>query len=115
MFTPLTWELDDVIIAGLKSTQPAFATLCDGLSIRVLKWTTFGKNTIKKFRVSPDAFVQQAIQLAGQQYFGHPVLTYESGSTRRFQYGMCSAVAAAIGERERERERERDRQTDRDR
>ncbi len=47
------------------------------------------QSAIKGFRMSPDAFVQQALQAAGLLYFGRPVLTYESGSTRRFQFGRC--------------------------
>ncbi|PVU93874.1 hypothetical protein BB561_002978 [Smittium simulii] len=55
--------------------------------VAVVRHSNFGKNIIKKFKVSPDAFAQMAIQLAYYKIFDHFVATYESASTRSFAHG----------------------------
>ncbi|PVV01744.1 hypothetical protein BB560_003827 [Smittium megazygosporum] len=55
--------------------------------IAVCRFDEFGKDTIKKFKVSPDSFAQMSIQLAYYKLFDHFVATYESASTRSFARG----------------------------
>lgn len=47
----------------------------------------YGKNLIKKFKVSPDAFVQMMIQLSYYKLTGKIRPTYESAATRKFLNG----------------------------
>ena len=62
------------------------ATLPD-LDLQLLPFKTFGKGFIKKCKVSPDAFVQMALQLAYFRDHGNQfALTYESSMTRLFRY-----------------------------
>jgi len=56
----------------------------------------YGKGLIKKFRCSPDAYVQMIIQLAYKKMYGKNRPTYESAATRRFQLGRtetCRTVS----------------------
>lgn len=56
----------------------------------------YGKGLIKKFKTSPDAYVQMIIQLAYHKMFGKNRPTYESAATRRFQLGRtetCRSVS----------------------
>lgn len=58
----------------------------------------YGKGLIKKFRCSPDAYVQMIIQLAYYKMYGKNRPTYESAATRRFQLGRtetCRSVSSA--------------------
>ncbi len=58
----------------------------------------YGKGLIKKFRCSPDAYVQMIIQLAYKKMYGKNGPTYESAATRRFQQGRtetCRTVSEA--------------------
>ncbi|PVU98865.1 hypothetical protein BB559_001215 [Furculomyces boomerangus] len=55
--------------------------------VSATRYTRFGKNTIKKFKVSPDSFAQMAVQLAYYRLYDHFVATYESASTRAFAKG----------------------------
>ncbi|OIW28471.1 acyltransferase ChoActase/COT/CPT [Coniochaeta ligniaria NRRL 30616] len=58
----------------------------------------YGKGLIKKFRCSPDAYVQMIIQLAYHKMYGKNRPTYESAATRRFQLGRtetCRSVSSA--------------------
>lgn len=53
---------------------------------------TFGKGEIKKCRVSPDGFIQMALQLAYFREYGKHPQTYESCMTRLFRDGMNGAI-----------------------
>ena len=62
----------------------------------VQAYQAYGKGLIKKFRCSPDAYVQLIIQLAYHKMYGKNRPTYESAATRRFQLGRtetCRSVS----------------------
>lgn len=52
----------------------------------------FGKGFMKKCRISPDAFIQMALQLAYYREMGKHHLTYESSMTRLFREGRTETV-----------------------
>lgn len=71
---------------GLMSTQ----------ELRVEAYQGYGKATMKKFKCSPDAYVQLLIQLAYHKFYGKNRPTYESAAVRRFQEGRtetCRTVS----------------------
>ena len=57
-----------------------------------LSHNKFGSDTIKTFGVSPDSFVQLALQLAFYKKRGFLGTTYESISTRQFEHGRTEAM-----------------------
>lgn len=64
--------------------------------LAVQAYQAYGKGLIKKFRCSPDAYVQMVIQLAYHKMYGKNRPTYESAATRRFQQGRtetCRSVS----------------------
>lgn len=64
--------------------------------LAVQSYQGYGKGLIKKFRCSPDAYVQMIIQLAYYKMYGKNRPTYESAATRRFQEGRtetCRTVS----------------------
>lgn len=64
--------------------------------LKVQAFQGYGKGLIKKFKCSPDAFVQMIIQLAYHKMYGVNRPTYESAATRRFQQGRtetCRSVS----------------------
>jgi carnitine O-acetyltransferase len=64
--------------------------------LKVQAYQGYGKGLIKKFRCSPDAYVQMIIQLAYHKMHGLNRPTYESATTRRFQQGRtetCRSVS----------------------
>lgn len=64
--------------------------------LAVQAYQGYGKGLIKKFRCSPDAYVQMIIQLAYFKMYGKNRPTYESAATRRFQLGRtetCRTVS----------------------
>lgn len=53
----------------------------------VFQYYGYGKNLIKQFKVSPDAYVQMMIQLAYYKLTGKVRPTYESAATRKYLKG----------------------------
>jgi carnitine O-acetyltransferase len=85
-------EIEDAVVVAEKD----FEQLIGNHEMTILAYQAFGKNLIKKFKCSPDGFVQMAIQLAYYKMFGTSRPTYESGQTRKFQRGRtetCRSVS----------------------
>ncbi|KAK3688412.1 acyltransferase ChoActase/COT/CPT [Podospora appendiculata] len=73
-----------------------FASVIGQHELAVQAYQGYGKGLIKKFRCSPDAYVQMIIQLAYKKMYGKNRPTYESAATRRFQQGRtetCRSVS----------------------
>lgn len=62
------------------------------MDFQVYRFTGYGKEFIKSCSVSPDVFIQLALQLACYRMYGHLVTTYESASTRRFRLGRVDCI-----------------------
>lgn len=75
-----------------------FAIVIGQHELAVQAFQGYGKGLIKKFKCSPDAYVQMIIQLAYHKMYGKNRPTYESAATRRFQQGRtetCRTVSDA--------------------
>ncbi|KAJ3083393.1 Carnitine O-acetyltransferase mitochondrial, partial [Quaeritorhiza haematococci] len=80
----------------LHPIQASFHKAARRKDFKVLRYTTYGKGLIKKFKVSPDAYTQMAIQLAYYKMFGCVVPTYESAGMRGYAWGRtetCRSVS----------------------
>ncbi|KAL1972611.1 hypothetical protein VTN31DRAFT_7025 [Thermomyces dupontii] len=60
--------------------------------LRVQAFQGYGKGLIKKFKCSPDAYVQMLIQLAYYKMYGVNRPTYESATTRKYQEGRTETT-----------------------
>ena len=58
----------------------------------------YGKNLIKTFKASPDAYVQMIKQLAFYRLFARPGVTYESCQTRKYLLGRTEVIRSASAE-----------------
>ncbi|XP_057324058.1 carnitine O-palmitoyltransferase 2, mitochondrial [Microplitis mediator] len=70
----------------------------DKLTIDYLIFEEFGKEECKKFKVSPDAVMQLAFQLALYKNEKRAVPTYESCSTSAFKHGRTETVRSCTNE-----------------
>lgn len=73
-----------------------FRTVIGQHQLAVQAFQGYGKGLIKKFKCSPDAYVQMIIQLAYFKMYGKNRPTYESAAVRRFQLGRtetCRTVS----------------------
>lgn len=60
--------------------------------VRAWSFGAFGRERVKRAGVSPDAFVQLALQLAQRRLFGVCRTTYQAVMTRRFLHGRTEAM-----------------------
>ncbi|XP_024141426.1 choline O-acetyltransferase [Oryzias melastigma] len=94
----LQWKSDHQIQALIEAAGNRLQRLVNNLDMDVFTFKAYGKEYIKKQKVSPDAFIQVAMQLAFFKCRGRLVSTYESASTRRFQEGRVDNIRSATPE-----------------
>jgi len=93
---PVRFQLNPELHEDIGRAQAHFARVIGEHELKVQAYQGYGKGLIKKFRCSPDAYVQMIIQLAYKKFYGKNRPTYESASTRRFQQGRtetCRTVS----------------------
>ncbi|CAH02682.1 carnitine O-acetyltransferase CAT2 [Kluyveromyces lactis] len=71
----------------IESAKLQFITTVEREDLRVWHYNRYGKRIVKTFKVSPDAYIQQVIQLAVFKYLKKQLPTYEAASTRAFFQG----------------------------
>lgn len=87
-------EVQQSIDAAAKEHQGQIASH----ELVVQAFQGYGKGLIKKFKCSPDAYVQMLIQLAYFKMYGKNRPTYESASTRKFQEGRTETTRTVSDE-----------------
>ncbi|RMZ85242.1 hypothetical protein DV738_g338, partial [Chaetothyriales sp. CBS 135597] len=96
--TVVRFDVDAKVAEDIASAQKQFAQLIAAHDLRVQAYQGYGKGLIKKFKCSPDAFVQVVIQLAYHKFYGKNRPTYESGATRKYQLGRTETVRSVTDE-----------------
>lgn len=66
--------------------------MVEDLDVKVMVFHQFGKTFPKSEKISPDAFIQLALQLAYYRMYGHACATYESASLRMFRLGRTDTI-----------------------
>ncbi|XP_054454336.1 carnitine O-palmitoyltransferase 1, liver isoform-like isoform X2 [Anoplopoma fimbria] len=94
----LTWEIPPECEEQISGSLAVAQALADDVDIHVFSFEEFGKGKIKKCRVSPDAFLQLALQLAYYRDQGRFCLTYEASMTRLFKEGRTETVRSCTNE-----------------
>ncbi|KAI3361998.1 hypothetical protein L3Q82_012203, partial [Scortum barcoo] len=69
--------------------------LAGDLDMRAMVFGHFGKNVPKAHKMSPDAFIQIALQLAYYRMYQQCCATYESASLRMFRLGRTDTIRSA--------------------
>lgn len=88
----LNITINEEIRSGIEDAGKNMDTLISDLSLVGYVFDNFGKESIKKLKVSPDAFIQVSLQLAYNKLYGHSCATYESASLRKFQHGRTDTI-----------------------
>ncbi len=57
------FNLTDEVKEGINSARQSFKAVCDSMDMNYIKVDGYGKNYIKKYKLSPDSFMQLAIQV----------------------------------------------------
>ena len=96
--TEIKFELDAKTAKNIATAEADFDKLVGEHDMEVLQFDAYGKEYIKKFKASPDAWAQLVKQLAFHKMFGRPGVCYESAQTRKFQLGRTEVIRAASNE-----------------
>eukprot|EP00095_Tigriopus_kingsejongensis_P012708 maker-scaffold22_size673200-snap-gene-5.47 protein:Tk12708 transcript:maker-scaffold22_size673200-snap-gene-5.47-mRNA-1 annotation:"choline o-acetyltransferase" len=98
----LEWTVNPNLRSFIVEALGDFKELDDSADLEVFTFTGFGKNQIKSFKCSPDAFCQMVLQLTyfKVHFSSHRVhnklcFSYESGSTRRFAQGRVDNIRSS--------------------
>ncbi|KAF9208140.1 Carnitine O-acetyltransferase mitochondrial [Haplosporangium sp. Z 27] len=92
----LNFAINNEVQKAIESSEKSFDKLVGEHALFVQNYEGYGKGLIKKFKCSPDAYVQMIIQLAYYKMHGVSRPTYESAQVRKFQHGRtetCRTVS----------------------
>ncbi|BES89268.1 carnitine O-acetyltransferase activity [Nesidiocoris tenuis] len=91
-------RINNCINDAIKSATNNLVKITDDLEFNCIHFTDFGKNAIKKLKVSPDSFLQMAMQYAFYRTHKTPGAHYETGSTRMFMGGRTETIRSCSEE-----------------
>jgi len=94
----LHFETSPALLEDLSSAQDQFTKVIGAHDLRVQAYQAYGKGLIKKFKCSPDAYVQMVIQLAYYKMYGKNRPTYESAATRKYKLGRTETTRSVSDE-----------------
>ncbi|KAF9893701.1 hypothetical protein FE257_009869 [Aspergillus nanangensis] len=89
---PVNFHLNGEVLEAIDAATKEHRGQIAAHELRVQSYQGYGKGLIKKFKCSPDAYVQMVIQLAYYKMYGKNRPTYESASTRKFQEGRTETI-----------------------
>uniref|UniRef100_A0A8D8PNY7 carnitine O-palmitoyltransferase n=2 Tax=Cacopsylla melanoneura TaxID=428564 RepID=A0A8D8PNY7_9HEMI len=88
----LQWEFTPPALAAIDRSYQVVLGLLNEIDLRILVHNAFGKGLMKTCKISPDAFIQMALQLAYYRDAGKFSLTYEASMTRLYREGRTETV-----------------------
>ncbi|XP_013862618.1 carnitine O-acetyltransferase [Austrofundulus limnaeus] len=88
----LRFNITSEIKRDIEKAKQNMNIMMQDLDVKVLMFSHFGKNLPKQHKLSPDAFVQMALQLAYFRMYNTCCSAYESASLRMFKYGRTDAI-----------------------
>ena len=95
---PKEWilQVPGVILSKIPTFAASLRQQIDSHDVSVLHYAVHGKDFIKSVGMSPDSYVQMAIQLAYFKLMGTWAATYESAGMKRYAWGRtetCRSVS----------------------
>ncbi|KAK2582413.1 hypothetical protein KPH14_004731 [Odynerus spinipes] len=94
----LEWCLSEQTMSDIREASCNFDTLVEDLDLCVLNFCEYSKEFVKSCKISPDVYVQLALQLTYYKLHGKLTATYESAGIRRFSLGRVDVIRAASPE-----------------
>lgn len=94
----LDFSVDAQIETELQRAGDDLQMMVEDLDMACFTYTGYGKKFIKSQKMSPDSYIQMAIQLAYYRIHGEPGATYESAATRKFLHGRTETIRSCSEE-----------------
>ena len=94
----LEFVLDKELQLAIAKSQKGFEKEMELQDLKIVHFTAYGKNTMKAYKTSPDAWAQLIKQLAFFRMFNRPGVTYESAQTRKFLLGRTEVIRSTSAE-----------------
>ncbi|KAH8824225.1 acyltransferase ChoActase/COT/CPT [Flagelloscypha sp. PMI_526] len=88
----LVWKMSPELRVGIKYAETRLSDLICQNDCQSLEFRGYGKNFITSHGLSPDAFVQMAIQAAYFGLYGRNECVYEPAMTKAFLHGRTEAI-----------------------
>ncbi|XP_072400603.1 choline O-acetyltransferase [Diabrotica undecimpunctata] len=94
----LEWLLEATDHKRIEEAGLYLDNLVKDLDFQVFRYNGYGKEFMKSCKVSPDVYIQLALQLTYYRLYGKLTATYESASVRRFRMGRVDCIRSASPE-----------------
>jgi carnitine O-palmitoyltransferase 1 len=94
----ILFNVTDALAAAAQHAHVEAKKLIADLELSSMNFNEYGKAIMKKAQVSPDAFVQMALQMAWFRDQGFFTQTYESGMARLFREGRTETIRSCSNE-----------------
>ncbi|KAF5922121.1 hypothetical protein HPG69_017899 [Diceros bicornis minor] len=91
----LRFNITPEIKSDIEKAKQNLSIMIQDLDITMMFFHHFGKDFPKSEKLSPDAFIQMALQLAYYRIYGQACATYESASLRMFHLGRTDTIRSA--------------------
>ncbi|GJJ68533.1 hypothetical protein EMPS_00879 [Entomortierella parvispora] len=95
---PLKFVSSPALELAIKAAKSSFEATAAAHEMIPTEFKGYGKGLIKTFKMSPDAYVQMALQLAYYRKHGELVATYESAATRKYRHGRTETARSCSNE-----------------
>ena len=94
----LEWDFSIPCLQAIDNSYEVAQQLLNDVDLRLLYHNQYGKGFMKSCKISPDAYIQLALQLAYYRSAKKFDLTYESSMTRLFREGRTETVRSCTVE-----------------
>ncbi|EFN76153.1 Choline O-acetyltransferase [Harpegnathos saltator] len=94
----MEWHLSEQSLNDIRDAMMSIDALVEDLDLCIMSFEDYSKEFVKSCKISPDVYVQLALQLTHFRLHGKLVATYESAGIRRFALGRVDCIRAASPE-----------------
>ncbi|KAI3614952.1 carnitine acetyltransferase [Moniliophthora roreri] len=88
----LDWDTDEAMLSACVEARKNAERIIEDSDDSVFWFEEFGTDWMRDVRLSPDAFIQTALQLAWYRTQGYFTATYETALTRMFNKGRTETI-----------------------
>uniref|UniRef100_A0AAV1UCS0 Choline/carnitine acyltransferase domain-containing protein n=1 Tax=Peronospora matthiolae TaxID=2874970 RepID=A0AAV1UCS0_9STRA len=94
----LEWVLDNAAYTAIECASAAVGKLIHNSDIATIQFNHYGSAFLKRYKLTPDFFMQMAIQLAHYKMHKSLPAVYESAHTRMFYHGRTETIRSLSSE-----------------